>query len=54
VRKTPIKYNATVLNAFEAGCGNVVCFLTEEISSIQLERLAALVDERKCESVSFF
>jgi hypothetical protein len=33
VKQTPIKYNATVLNAFEAGCGNVVCFLTEEISS---------------------
>lgn len=43
-----------VLKAFEAGCGNAVCFLTEEIKSIQLECLAALMDERQCESLSFF
>jgi hypothetical protein len=43
-----------VLKAFEAGCGNAVCFLTEEIAAIQLERLAALMDERKCETLSFF
>ena len=43
-----------VLKAFEAGCGNVVCFLTEEIASIQLVCLAALMDERQCESLSFF
>ena len=43
-----------VLKAFEAGCGNVVSFLTEEIKSIQLECLAALMDERQCESLSFF
>jgi hypothetical protein len=43
-----------VLKAFEAGCGNAVCFLTEDVAAIQLEALAALMDERKCESVSFF
>jgi hypothetical protein len=43
-----------VLKAFEAGTGNAVCFLTEDIGAIQLEALAALMDERKCESLSFF
>ena len=43
-----------VLKAYEAGCGNAVCFLTEDIAAIQLEALAALMDERKCESLSFF
>jgi hypothetical protein len=43
-----------VLKAFESGCGNAVCFLTEDIAPIQLEALAALMDERKCESLSFF
>jgi hypothetical protein len=43
-----------VLKASEAGCGNAVCFLTEDIAAIQLEALAALMDERKCESLSFF
>ncbi|MGD1037991.1 MAG: hypothetical protein ABR878_12535 [Roseiarcus sp.] len=43
-----------VLKAFEAGCGNAVCFLTEDIAAIQLEALAALMDERKCAALSFF
>lgn len=43
-----------VLRAFEAGCENTVCFLTEEITSLQLECLAALMDERKCEMLSFY
>jgi DNA primase len=43
-----------VLKAFESGCGNTVCFLTEQIAGIQLESLAALMDERKCDSLSFF
>lgn len=43
-----------VLKASEAGYDSVVCFLTEEIAGIQLESLAALMDERKCESLSFF
>lgn len=43
-----------VLKAFEAGCGNAVCFLTEDIAAIQLEALAALMDERKCDTLSFF
>jgi hypothetical protein len=43
-----------VLRAYESGCGNVVCFLSEEIAPVQLECLAALMDERKCESLSFF
>jgi hypothetical protein len=43
-----------VLKAHEGGCGNTVCFLTEDIAAIQLEALAALMDERKCEALSFF
>jgi hypothetical protein len=43
-----------VLKAFESGCGNAVCFLTEDIAAIQLEALASLMDERKCPSLSFF
>ena len=43
-----------VLKAHETGCGNAVCFLTEDVAAIQLEALAALMDERKCESLSFF
>lgn len=43
-----------VLRAFEAGCANTICFLTEEITGLQLECLAALMDERKCETLSFF
>ena len=43
-----------VLRAYEAGCGNAVCFLTEEIAPVQLECLAALMDERRCECLSFF
>ena len=43
-----------VLKAYESGCGNAVCFLTEDIAPIQLEALAALMDERKCDSLSFF
>ena len=43
-----------VLRAFESGCENVVCFLTEEITGIQLESLAALMDERQCSGLSFF
>ncbi len=43
-----------VLKAFESGCGNAVCFLTEDIAPIQLESLATLMDERKCGSLSFF
>ena len=31
-----------VLKAFEAGCGNAVCFLTEDIAAIQLARLRGL------------
>lgn len=43
-----------VLKAFETGCENTVCFLTEEISALQLECLAALMDERGCDGLSFF
>lgn len=43
-----------VLRAAESGCENVVAFLTEEITTLQLEGLAALMDQRKCESMSFF
>ena len=43
-----------VLKAFESGCGNAVCFLTEDVAAIQLEALAGLMDERKCDTLSFF
>ena len=42
------------LRAAESGCENAVAFLTEEITTLQLEGLAALMDQRKCESMSFF
>jgi len=43
-----------VLKAYEAGYGNAVCFLTEDITGIQLEALATLMDERQCGTLSFF
>jgi hypothetical protein len=43
-----------VLKAAQSGVGNVVAVLTEDIAGIQLESLAALMDERKCESMAFF
>jgi DNA primase len=43
-----------VLTAFEAGVENVVAFLTDTISAQQLEQLAALMDERKCESIELY
>ena len=50
----PLYLPIDVLKAFEAGCGNAVYFLTEDVAAIQLEALAALMDDRKCESLSFF
>ena len=43
-----------VLTAFESGIDNVVAFLTESISPQQLEMLAALMDEKHCDSVELF
>jgi len=43
-----------VLKAYEAGYTNAVCFLTEDITAIQLEALAALMDERQCGTLSIF
>jgi DNA primase len=43
-----------VLTAAENGVENVVAFLTEAISAQQLEQLAALMDETKCDSVELF
>jgi DNA primase len=43
-----------VLAAFESGVENVVGFLTEGIAAQQLEMLAALMDEKKCETVELF
>jgi hypothetical protein len=37
------------LTAHENGVENVVAFLTENVTALQLEQLAALMDERKCE-----
>ena len=43
-----------VLVAHESGIENVVAFLTEDITALQLEMLAALMDEKKCETVQLF
>ena len=43
-----------VLTAFESGIENVVSFLTEAISAQQLEQLASMMDEKRCESVVLF
>ena len=43
-----------VLTAYESGIENVVSFLTEAISAQQLEMMASLLDEFKCESVVLF
>ncbi|MBZ0227980.1 MAG: hypothetical protein K8F58_05940, partial [Bauldia sp.] len=51
---TLVRDPLSVLAAFEAGIDNVVAFLTEGISAEQLERLAALMDERRCETVELF
>ncbi len=42
-----------VLTAHESGIENVVAFLTENVTALQLEQLAALMDERKCETLEF-
>ena len=42
-----------VLKAYEAGVENVVSFLTD-ITAQQVEMLAALMDRKKCETVSLF
>jgi hypothetical protein len=42
------------LTAFQNGVENVVAFLTEGATPRQLEQLAALMNERKCESVEMF
>ena len=39
---------------FEPGVDNVIAFLTESISAQQLEMLAALMDEKKCESLELY
>ena len=43
-----------VLTARESGIENVVAFLTENMTALQLEQLAALMDERKCENLEMF
>ena len=43
-----------VLTAHESGIENVVAFLTENVTALQLEQLAALMDERKCEHLEVF
>lgn len=43
-----------VLTAYEQGVENVVAFLTDDISAQQLEMLAALMDEKKCDSVELY
>ncbi len=43
-----------VLTARQSGIENVVAFLTENVTAPQLEQLAALMDERKCEHLEVF
>lgn len=43
-----------VLLAYENGIENVVAFLTEAIAAGQLEQLASLMDEHKCETVALY
>jgi DNA primase len=43
-----------VLTAHANGIENVVAFLTENVTALQLEQLAALMDERKCERLEVF
>ena len=43
-----------VLTAHQNGIENVVAFLTENVTALQLEQLAALMDERKCEHLEMF
>ena len=43
-----------VLTAHESGVENVVAFLTENVTALQLEQPAALMDERKCEHLEVF
>ena len=43
-----------VLTAHESGIENVVAFLTENVTAQQLEQLAALMDDRKCEHLEMF
>jgi len=43
-----------VLTAHESGIENVVAFLTENVTAQQLEQLATLMDERKCEHLETF
>jgi hypothetical protein len=33
---------------------NVVAFLTENVTALQLEQLATLMDERMCENLEMF
>ena len=37
------------LTAHQNGIENVVAFLTENVTALQLEQLATLTDDRKCE-----
>jgi DNA primase len=43
-----------VLTAHESGIENVVAFLTENVTALQLEQLAALMHERTCEHLEVF
>jgi hypothetical protein len=43
-----------VLTARESGIENVVAILTENVTALQLEQLAALMDERKYETLEIF
>jgi hypothetical protein len=49
-----VRYPLHALTAHESGIENVVAFLAESVTALQLEQLAVLMDERKCEHVEMF
>lgn len=42
-----------VIRAYEAGMTNVIAFLTEAITPLQLETLSSLMDKKRCEALEF-
>ena len=43
-----------VLTTHHSDIENVVAILTQSVTALQLEQLAALIDERKCEHMEMF
>ena len=43
-----------VLKASESGIENVICLLTDGITPQQLEQISSLMDQKHCDTLSFF